>query len=172
MYAMPRLSIFIIAAIVAGLLAVAPLEMLWPWSGGQVPPQVPPATRATTSVPVSNAVVLDIDRSRKGDRLAVPHAADTDVTSPVESVEPADTSIVRDRFDRALFGVGPAPGSTIILKTIAVQKPIVLQTIPALVPPRVFDIERRRPSPARPITCGAHLTIIQTSDRLLGSCYA
>jgi hypothetical protein len=167
-YAMPRFSIFIITAVAGALLAVAPLEMFPPWSGGQVPH----STRATTSVPASNAVVVDVVRSRKGDRLSVTHAANTDVSFREVSVEPADRSIVGDRFERVLIGVGPVPGSTIILKTIAVQKPIVLQTIPVLVPPKVFEIERGRPSPAQPITCESHPALIPTSDRLLGPCYA
>jgi hypothetical protein len=175
LYAMPRFSIviitavagFIITAVAGALLAVAPLEMFRPWSGGRVPH----ATQATASVPASNAVVVDVDRSRKGDRLSVPHAANTDVTFPESSVEPGEGSIVGDRFERVLLGVGPVPGSTIILKTITVQKPIALQTIPVLVPPKVFEIERGRPSPAQPITCESH-PIISSSDRLVGPCYA
>jgi hypothetical protein len=69
------------------------------------------------------------------------------------------------------FSLGSVP-ATIILKTIAVQKPIVLRTIPVLVPPRVFEIERGRPSPAQPITCESHPTIVSAADRLLGPCYA
>jgi hypothetical protein len=88
----------------------------------------------------------------------------------VGSVEPADRSIVRDRFERALLEV-PVPGTTIILKNAAVQKPIVLQTIPVLVPPKVFDIDRDRPSPAQPIACEAK-TIDPILGRLVGPCYA
>jgi hypothetical protein len=168
MYAMPRISMFIITGVAAALPAVVPLEMSRPWSCGQVPD----ATRATTNTPVSNAVVFDVDRSRNGDRLSVPHPADTDVTFPAGSVEPADRSIIGDRFQRVLLEVDPAPGSTIILKTIAVQKPIVLRMSPVLAPPRVFEIERGRPFPAQPITCESHPTIISASDRLLGPCYA
>jgi len=94
--------------------------------------------------------------------------------APLDMFRPWSGGPVPHATVSSAFSLGsvPAPGSTIILKTIAVQKSIVLRTIPVLVPPKVFEIERGRPSPAQPITCESHPTIVSAADRLLGPCYA
>jgi hypothetical protein len=169
MYAMPRFSSFIITGIVAGLPAIHSFEFpQGPWSAGQVPLHSA-ATKA------ANSDVIEVIRSRKGDRLSVAYAANTEVTESVGPVEFTEGSILyRNHSGRLLFRSDSVTNTLIVLKNVAVPESIVRHTIGLPVQTKNFGIDQSKPASAPLVGCEALASLLAdpTLRHLIGRCFS
>lgn len=143
-----RLSNYIVAAVIAGLVATTFSEFLlgWPSSRDALDP-----VRGSTIAAFSNRVTTVVDRTGKGDR------------APFSGIPAGERA-----------GLGPVTDTTIVPENIVAPQSNSRRMIDIPTPQKAIEIDGGKPVPAIPEGCEALASSIAdpTLGRLIGRCLA
>lgn len=142
----PRLSDYIVAAVVAGLVATTFSVFLLGWPSSGIPLD---RARGSAIAPISNGDVAATDHPRKGDRAP---------RSGIPAGEPA--------------AVGAVTNTTIVRKNIVAPQFNGRETIDMPTRQKIIEIDDGKPAPALPEGCEARASSIADPalSRLIGRC--